>query len=218
MGLHEKEDRVWLNVSYGALRMKTKKEDPKAKERKDKEGNIVFERVYEYVEGILDRVTFMEDPKFGNSWTMFIRDGLEVYGVKLSENSQYGRSFLEKFPNLFKGGLYQIRPYDFENNTGDRYVGLSIVDKRNPDGEKIQSFYHRYEGEGEARTCTLLHNYPKYEGKWTDKDELKIFNVRKNKFLREQGLIHLKGNFLVGEAETPEGDPLAPAEKDDLPF
>lgn len=203
MALGETQNRIYLNVSLGKLRIKCDASNPKAQKRIDSENKEVHELVYPWVKGVLDDVQFRTHEEYGNSWLVFVKDGQESYCLQLKEDSRYGGDFLRKLPNLHKGKIYTFTPYEMIRD-GETKSGLSIKD----DAEnKIQSYYTKYE---EGKETEYLHGFPKFTGDPKDKDEYKIYRLQATKFLRTKAQEHLKAGFLES-AEVED-------KKDDLPF
>lgn len=210
MGLGEKSNKLYLKVSLGAIRKTTTKDDPKAKVRQNKDGENVYERVYNFIDGQLENITFYEHEEFGNSWTLHLKDGEEHYGLQVQENSRYGIDLLKKLPNLIRGERYKIIAYDFEKD-GQRRVGLSIEELKT--NSKIQSYYQKVEKDGDKLKITQLHGFPEFDGDWKDKDDTKIYFTKVTKFLRKKAL-----DIINGWTAKPDLPEEVTEDKDDLPF
>src|ERR1051325_9581293 len=211
MGLGERIPRIYLSVSYGAIRRKTTADDPKAVERELKDKSIIHERVYQFVQGNLENIRFWDDRDYGKSWTLDVRDGSELFAVKVMEDSRYGIDLLKKIPNLRKGSAYIFTPYDFEKDDGRR-VGISI--KKEGTDEKVPSYYQQFETGTDGKTKVKnLYGFPAFEGEWKDKDDVKIYFLKLAKFLRERAMTHLTTDFLADDATAlvaapePEAEP-----------
>jgi hypothetical protein len=185
MSLGEKSNKIYLKASYGAIRRTSTKDDPQAKVRQNKDGENIYERVYNFVDGVLEDVTFYEHEDFGNSWTIYLTDGEEHYAIQVQEASRYGMDFLKKLPNLVKGERYKFIAYDFEKS-GQRRVGISVEEMKTAD--KIKSYYQDIQKDGDKFIVKNLHDFPEFDGNWKDKDDCKIYFTRLAKFLRTRSL------------------------------
>jgi hypothetical protein len=214
MALEKPSNRTYLKVVFGSLRVKATKDTPEAVARELKDKSVIYETVYRSLAGVLEDVKFQSHDEYGNSWTLHMKDGEQLYAIQIQENSRYGGDFLKKLPNLRKGGVYKITPYEFERD-GKKRAGLSIFD----DGDqKVESFYQKFEGnDADGWKVTNLHGFPDFEGSSKDKDDLKIYFTRVIKFLRTKAQEHLHNAFF--DAPMTKEEPIeAGGAEDDLPF
>ena len=208
MGLHEGENKKYLNISLGKIRQKSNKDDEKAVVRENAQGNEVWERVYYSVTGILKNLTFYEHDEFGKSWTIHLEDGDDNFAIQVKEDSKYCIDLLKKIPNMNLGEMYRFTPYDFEK-LGKRKAGMSI-NKFSGDGkeEKISSYYQEFtKKQNGAWDVKNIHQFPNFEGDSKDKDEIKVYYIKVAKFLRNQTKL-----WLENKTETHNDN------DDDLPF
>ena len=200
MGLHEPSDKIYLKVSLGKIRKKVTEGTPKAKSRELEDKTTIWELIYNSIDGVLVGLSMHEHPEYGKSWTVEIddedADGKPVhYAIQMQENGRYGMDLLRKIPNLHKGEVYSFIPYDFEPVAGDRKSGLSI---KTASGEKIQSFYQKFEGEGDHVTVTNINGYPDFTGDKKDKDDWKVYFTQVTKILRVKALKYISEDFAKG--------------------
>ena len=158
--------------------------------------------------------------EYGKQWTLLVDDEPEHLALQIHEDSRYGTDLLRKIPKLKKGMAIKIMPHDFKDQDDQVRCGLSITDEIKQ--EKVTSYYQRFEDQGEGKKPKVinLYGYPEFDGKWTDKDETKVYFIKLAKFLRNNALEYLQKGF-----KDYEGVPAAAAvpadqqpEKDDLPF
>lgn len=158
MGLHEASNRDYYNMMNGKIKKTVVAGTPKAVERLKKDGTTTYELIYNAIDGELENVVFHKHADFGNSWVLHLKDGNNLFAVKISEKSRYAADFLKKLPNLKRGVVYTFTPYYFEN-TGKQ--GLSI---KTANGDKVQSYYSKAEvGKDGKTTYTALHGFPTSE-------------------------------------------------------
>lgn len=190
MGLHEASNIQYLSIGYGRIRRRCDKDDPKAVERKSKDGTPSYAIEYKDIDGMLVDITFRDDPEYGKSWTIHVEDSGQVYAIQVSEQSRTGSDLLKKIPNLRRGQFYKFKPYDHEKNR-KRKTGISIE----CGGEKVQSYYQKFTGsETDGWSVENINGFPEYTGDWGDEDEVKIYFTRVTKFLRVRALEFLKSN------------------------
>jgi len=200
MGLNQSVKRIYLSIGYGKLRIKCEPTTPGAVRRENEKGTF-YAIEYSSIDGILEGISFKEDPEFGNEWRIAVRDGSDNFVIQVKENSQYCRDLLKKLPNLRKGNIYKFTPYDFEDvKANKRRMGLSIKDDADA---KIGSYYQRY-SEGKEYPDNI-NGFPDYTCKWTDKDEVKIYGLRVTSFLRKESLAFLSGEFIKNAIESQTG-------------
>lgn len=211
MGLNQVSDKIYLRISYGRVARTVRADTPGAKGREKKDGSMIWELVYESLDGILKNVVFRDDSKFGKSWNVEIEDNGTTYVLQLPEDSRHCTEFLKKLPHLRGGQVVKLKPYDYEKD-GKRKVGLIVV----ADGEKVETYYQKYEEKPDGGwNITELHGFPKFDGDPKDEDELKIYFLKVTKFLREQSQKHLREKF---NAEPVTVAPLDIDKDDNLPF
>lgn len=198
MGLYSSVSRVWLSVSFGRLRQKASKGDPGAISRELQNGDLSWAIEHNSLSGILDGVGF-KDGEYGKQWTLFISDGDEHFGVNISEGSIFCDDLLKRIPNMRKGERYKITPYDFDDDSGKRKTGLSIkkVDDDDNEIDKVDSFYEKFKKDPETGKVTvdIVNGMPVYDGPKGDKEEFKIYLIKRTKFLRSRALEYVKQNF-----------------------
>lgn len=213
MGLQEPSNRVWLKVGFGKIRKTTKPKDPKAVERKTKDGESTWAVEYNSLTGILEGIQFKDHPEYGRQWAVLVRDGEEQFGLAIKEDGAYGRSLLRMIPNLRAGDIYTFTPYDFvPPNETENKTGLSVKDIM---GNKVKSYYQTFQEKNGKTVVENINGFPNYDGDWKDKDEVQIYFTRVNKFLRQAALNHIQSNaFTVAEQKQEK----SLDKTDDLPF
>ena len=221
-GLQERENTTFLRASMGKLRKKTTKEDPKAVEWKDDDGNSHYDLVYGNLVGAIVGVFFKDHPEYGRQWNVKVKAGNDFYSVQMTENSRYGIDFLKKLPNLTQGVRYKFTPWEMETN-GKKKGGLAIV--RVSDEEKIGSFFQNFLDLGNNQwDIKNINGFPDFTGDREDKDDWKSYYIQVAKFLRNYALKYLQTDWIskaVATEPTRKTDPAVAAEsalpQDDAP-
>ena len=216
-GTHSTSTKTFLTVAYGKLRQrqlengqKVNENTPNAVKRESKTGES-WALEYDYIEGRIDKMYFKEDKQFGNSYEIIISDAIDLYQISFREGDRTTADFLCKLPNINLKNVIKITVYDFTNKEGKTVKGTSIIQNN----EKILSFYNVKVED----TWKNLHGYPSSQNvDFKDSDELKIYQISVNKFLRNEFIS--KFTITQKEAEEKETAPenVAPEEDTDLPF
>lgn len=157
VNLNEKEGSkiTWAKISNGLIVVNSDENDTKAKSRTNKLGNIVYERFYKSIYGIITTIS-VEENKFGETEVKVGLKHDEMIGV-LSFNleSSYGRGFMSQIFNV-----------DFS-----RGVEFTPWQKINEDGTKRTNLYLGY-GKRESVKYALPEGTP--EVKWVDTKKGKV--------------------------------------------
>lgn len=131
----------YLQVAYSEGKFfeysKTQKEG--FNEHKNKEGiQKGFRKYYDSIEGTLESIRVENNQHLqGNPEEVRISfkdsngDYIVITMMMLDVNKDYStfvESFLRHLPNLKKGVVYKVTPYNFENENGRKIAGLSFKD------------------------------------------------------------------------------------------
>lgn len=210
MPVGESENRIFLSISYGKLRKKSTADDSKAVERENRQGDMVWERVFTFVEGQITNIYYKESEDYGNSFDVTIDDGENKWGISFKESSRYCQDFLSRLPNIDLSKWVRISPYDFFPKGSEKSrQGITVWQ----DETKIPNYFVAKVDD----KFIYNHGFPESTGKM-EKDDFKIYLIQVKKFLREYTndniISKIQKDFLetANEAVT-EGDG-----KDDLPF
>jgi len=177
MPLGQSENRTYLQISYGKLRRKSNSEDSEAVERENRQGDLVWERVYNFVEGQITNIYYKENDEYGNSFDVTIDDGKDKFSVVFKENSRYCQDFLSKLPNVELQNWVKITPYDFVPKDSDKNrQGITLWQNN----IKLLNYFVVKEDD----KYTYNYEYPGSDGKM-GKDEFQIYLIKVKKFLRE---------------------------------
>ena len=96
------ENRTYVSVIDGKFTIRAEKSTPKAKERQNKNGILVYELQFDTISGMLENVF---DQKTENQYGTFrnivfvIRDNSELYNVAMPYSSRESKGILMRLPN-----------------------------------------------------------------------------------------------------------------------
>lgn len=139
MGLKtaENENRTYLNIIGGklAVRLKSHIEEngkvvTEEREIRDKAtGEVlktVIERYYQSLEGLITEAYIDPTGDYGSRIVIKMLDEGEEFIIQLPVESNYGRSFMLRVPNIDTSMPTTIRPYSFEDDNGKIQSGVTV--------------------------------------------------------------------------------------------
>ncbi len=183
MPLGTQEQKIFLQIAYGKLRMKAKEGDAKAVWR-EFEGKGSWAVEYSWIEGQIKKIYYKESKEYGNSYEVTIDDGENLYNVSFKENSRYCQDFLVKLPNIDLSQPVKITPYDMRSEDGKERRGTSVMQN----GIKLKSYFSQKEGD----VWIYREGFPEpKKPKLTDK-EWKIYLIEIQSFLMD----YVKDNII----------------------
>ncbi len=213
MPLGKSENRIYLQISYGKLRQKSTSDNPEAVERENRQGDKVWELVFNFIEGQITNIYYKESDEYGNSFDVTIDDGEKKYGVSFKEDSRYCQGFLSRLPNADLSKWVKIAPYDFIPSDSDKNrQGITLWQN----DEKLQNYFVAKVD----NKFIYSHEFPESNGKLS-KDDFKIYLINVKGFLRDYTtdniIPKIQKNFMGQVDEKSVLD--TPVENnDDLPF
>lgn len=179
----------------------------------DNEGKEVFEMVYDYIDGFIEKAEITEKDFGGRSYSYMeitLNDGDEAWVISLPTESRYAKDVMMKWPNVDFAQAIKFRPYRFED--GDKVIsGFTILQ----DETKVDRHYTKDDPKD------LPSAKKKKNGKW-DFDDQNFFLENKFKELSSNVKLDLsepepsiKEQVLAKNAEKAAA---TADEEDDLPF
>lgn len=199
--------KVFLSVGFGKIRQKSvngKKVDentPGAICRETQSHAMSWAIEYDFIEGIIEKIFFKEDPQYGDSFEVVIRDVVDLYQVSFPEDSRYWGDLMKKLPNINLNQEVKLTSYDFEDKESHKRIsGLSVEQN----GEKIQSYYSIKKQDG---TYDIVNGFPSSAGVdfKNDKAERNIYFIRVKAFLHREFDSLIAPQF-KGSSDTDGGD------------
>ncbi len=135
---------VFIRISSGKIVESVSEKTPNASQRTNKVGKVVYERIDDFVSGIITSMHHEQKEYEGEPYeSLFISlsDGPEKYKLELRKGSKYWVKLMEFLPSLDLRKPVTIIPYDFIGKNKDggpkKVTGLNCYQE----GKKIPSFY-----------------------------------------------------------------------------
>lgn len=147
-------------------------------ERVNKNGNTVYEQMFDFIRGRVVGATLKAHEEYGDNIELTIYDGIEKANLQIKFDSAYGRSFLYKIPNCNFENEITIKPYSFvDKETGKNVLGLFILDPI----EKVPNFYTKDKPNGLPPMKEVT-----FKGKktWDNTDQIKFLKERFEEFCK----------------------------------
>lgn len=148
--------------SYGG----TKPEDVETTERVNKNGNTVYEQLYDFIQGKIIKAELKTHDEYGDSIILTLASGGQKANLQIKFDSAYGRSLLYKIPNINLEEEIKITPYSFvDKESGKTRLGLTIYDPL----EKVPNYYTKDDPNGMPQLKKV-----KFKGKdtWDNTDQI----------------------------------------------
>jgi hypothetical protein len=178
-GRNESSNRRFMHISYGKFREKAVENAQGAEARENKDGKVIWEYIFDYIEGRITGIFHKEDEKFGNSFEVVVDDGKEKFQISFKEGDSFFNDFFSKLPNVDLKHTVKLVPYAFnDKNTGKLKKGLVIWQG----DSKTDNYFVGYDEN--TKKYNYLNGFPQPEAKM-DKEEWKIYFIRVTKFLRK---------------------------------
>ena len=97
------ENKTFVSIIDGRFTIRAEKNTPKAKERLNKNGVLVYELQFDTISGMLEKIIEVStENQYGNfrNFVFIIRDGNELYNVTMPYSSRESKGFLMRLPNV----------------------------------------------------------------------------------------------------------------------
>lgn len=211
MGVGTRDSKVYLQVADGKIVQSFKTPQPDAHPRVNKKGVTVYERRYDYIEGIIKSIDTREH-EYGKDYLVIIEDGGDAYQLSINYSSRYATSFLKCLPNLDLSAPVKIQPYKMadRNDKSKSVTGIVMYQGAG----KVAPYYTKEEPNGLPQMQQV-----KFKGQlvW-DSSEMDAFleNMAKNIFKKQADIPQRPAPSQKPEANNDNID--ASPEDDDLPF
>lgn len=210
-----KSSNIYLKIVDGSLRVRVKEGSEGAVSRTTKEGKVVWEKPYPWVQGVITDVYYQKNEVL-NSVQLYIdmSDAGERYQLEIPMSSNFAENFITKLPNIPVGTVLTLRPYSYPDNNkkdkkGNPRVNRGITVKIGDlNGQTIERFYTK-----ENRA-----DMPEYtEAIAKDEDELAAWKLAMAKFYKKV-VDKQRERFKVEVPKPVDSNNVNQAEEDDLPF
>jgi hypothetical protein len=129
---------------YGKITKKVPEGTEGAIKRTNKKEDVVYEVHYDYVKGLLLDIGVSDHKDYGKQWLFTLRDGVEMYQLRIGENTPALTSLLKVLPNCCLKQPITIEPYDFTGKDGKKRSGVTLKQE----GKKVERFFTREDPKG----------------------------------------------------------------------
>jgi hypothetical protein len=176
------ENRVnnYYNISNGKVVRsfgKTQPEGIKTVSRVNKNGDTVYELLYDYIEGYIVGAKMDSHDQYGDSIKLTMSGEGMSAELQIKFDSAYGRSFLFKMLSIDLSQELRIVPYAFvSKDTGKNITGLNIYQG----GKKIENLYTKENPNGLPQLKEVKFNGKK---QWDNTDQINFLKTKFEEFL-----------------------------------
>lgn len=184
MGLGTENKGIYLNTYKGKIVRKVDSKTEGAHERINKNGDVVHELQYDFVEGLLIDIKMREHEKYGRSWQFVFDDNGVIFNLNVPLSGGYAYGFYKRLPNIDFTRSMKLKGYSFDDD-GTIKSGFTVEQG----GTKVDLYYSK---ETPHDMPDLEEVYDEKMGKntWSDKKRLRFFLEQMSKkyipLIREQ--------------------------------
>lgn len=148
--------------------------------RTTKTGKVVNEEYVNRIEGVLLSIN-INHSEYGEDISIVLTPAPGyTHFISIPKESRYAKSLIERLPMIQKGNNIQLKPYSFENQSGDKISGMNVFINE----EKIESFFK----EKKAGKYVYCNGYPPFPDDWKSlsEKEKKIYFLEVDEFLNKE--------------------------------
>ena len=109
MGVGTNTNAIYYSISEGKICRSFKEQTANSKSRTNKQGRLVHEEFYDYVDGVITSIT-TKDSDFGKFWMVTLDDSGQKQILQMNYSSGYANGFLKALPNVSLGEKVKIIP------------------------------------------------------------------------------------------------------------
>ena len=106
---------TYLSIVGDKIVKRTSANDPNGVQRKNKNGDTVYEIPFDFVEGKIESIV-VKDGDYGKQWMIQMNDGEERFTLQLSYSGGFTKTFLQTVPNIDLTKSVKLVPYQKEVN------------------------------------------------------------------------------------------------------
>jgi hypothetical protein len=168
MALGSNNSSIFLGISNGKIVRQFKSPTADSKERVNKNGKLVHEEFYDYVEGLITDITTKEN-EMGKFWVVSINDDGSEYKLEFNYSGGVAGAFLKALPNVNLAEPVRISPK--QTIDGDKKKTTVFLNQNG----KAAKWYWTKEKPGELPQMKKI----KVKGKesWDDSEQLEFLEA-----------------------------------------
>lgn len=183
---------IFVNIFQGKMAQKVTRDTPDAKERVNKNGDLVHELHFDTLTGHIEDV-YVTHGDYGASWVVKVTDDSFTYLLQLPYSSRYATGILTRLPNVDFAKLVKIKTYYIEGEDG-KFRGYATIRQN---GGKVSPKFTRENPNGMPEMERITRNGQEI---WDSTRQLEFLENMVDKEIRPR---IIESNPL---AETSEGD------------
>jgi len=120
-------NKIFYNIVNGKIVNKVKEDTPNAVKRENKKGDIVYELVWDSLDGIIAKLEFKDHQEYGKSLVITIDEDGVLSQLQLSCNSKYFHSFVARIKACDLSANIKIVPFSFDDKEKKKRDGTPKV-------------------------------------------------------------------------------------------
>lgn len=142
---------VWYSIIEGKFHQKVDKDTDGAVMREwstpDGKSGVKYELVFNALFGLIEDIR-IEDSEYGKQIKIYLDkdENGRTPVIVTSADSKYGVDFLKKLPNVKLEQEVRFLPFDFENDDGQRVIGLRLEHKDSDGKYTVKLGNYFYDG------------------------------------------------------------------------
>lgn len=203
MAVGNSSNAIYYSISDGKICRQFKEKTPNSKERVNKNGRVVFEEFYDYIDGLIVDINTKESD-FGKFWMITLADGDQQQILQMNYSSGYSNAFLKCLPNVDLKSKVKIIPS--QKQEGDKKKTSIFITQH---GQPVKWYFTKDNPNGLPQLQQV-----KVKGKltWDDSDSME--------FLEKMVNTQVKPNLpkAAGAAPGPDIEPQEIENMEEAPF
>lgn len=204
MGVGTNTNAIYYSISEGKICRSFKEQTANSKSRTNKQGRLVHEEFYDYIDGVIANIATKESD-FGKFWMITLDDNGNKQILQMNYSSGYANGFLKALPNVVLGDKVKIIPS--MKMEGDKKKTTVFISQY---GQPIKWFYTKENPNGLPQLEQI-----KVKGKLTW-DDSKAMEFLQN--MVDTTIVPKLGKSAQAEDPQPQEVGEEEVSTDDLPF
>ncbi len=205
MGAGKSTNAAFYSIMNGKICRAFKSPDAETETRTNKNGKVVHEKYYDYLEGNLVGISTKEND-YGKFWVVVLEDADGRYQLEINYSSGFAQGFLKALPNVDLQKKIKLIPS--VKTEGDKKKTTLFI---NQGGHAVKWYYKKDDRNGLPDLKQI-----KVKGKvtWDDSDIMEFLEEMVNNDIVPQLGKNVKAEEVPAELQTAEAAEL----NNDLPF
>lgn len=137
MAVGTNSNAIYYSISEGKISRQFKEATVNTKQRVNKNGRVVFEEFYDYIDGLIINIS-TKDSDYGKFWMITLSDGDQSQVLQFNYSSGYANAFLKCLPNIDLNSKVKLIPS--LKTEGDKKKTALFITQH---GEPVKWYYTR---------------------------------------------------------------------------